>query len=44
MGYYMGFKIAESYYEHNGRNAENLREMIYTEDFEALYERSGFID
>jgi len=44
MGYYMGFKIAESYYEHNGSNAETLRKMVYTEDFETLYEKSGFME
>jgi len=42
LGYYIGFRIAQSYYELNGSNTQALLYMRDIEDYDDFYIKSGF--
>ena len=39
LGYYIGFRIAESYDQHQGRSTETLIEMVDVNDYDFFYSK-----
>lgn len=44
LGYWMGYRIAESYFENAEDEQEAVREILSLTDFEAFLEKSGYAD
>jgi Predicted Zn-dependent protease (DUF2268) len=42
LGYYMGFKICEAYYNKTADKKQAVREMLTIQDFKKFYEQSGY--